>query len=225
MVDEPKNKSARSVIAKSGEQLQKLLLHAVHEGVGPLSGSKAYADDRMGRSDGDTERAIRRIIKESTVAAGSNGFVTGLGGFALMPVTLPVNVGGSLIINARMVGAIAYLRGYDLDDPHTQAILMLVVAGSGAQAALAELGVTLGKQGAKQGIKAVPISVIRQINKKAGFYLVAKYGTERSAVTLAKLVPVAGGLIGGGVDSTLTRFIGRQAKKAFEPDAIGEPSN
>lgn len=138
-----------------------------------------------------------------------------------MPVTLPVNTAGSLIINARMVGAIAHLRGYDIKDPHTQAVLMLVVAGSGGQAALAELGVTIGKQGAKQAINAVPIAVIRAINKKAGFYLIAKYGTERSAITLAKLVPGVGGIVGGSVDASLTRFIGRQAKKAFAPGTSG----
>jgi uncharacterized protein (DUF697 family) len=94
-------------------------------------------------------------------------------------------------------------------------MIMLTVAGSTAQGVLSELGVVVGKQAAKQAIAAVPIAFIRKLNQKAGFYLVAKYGTERSAVTLAKFVPGVGGIVGGSVDATLTRTIGQAAKKVF----------
>jgi hypothetical protein len=163
----------------------------------------------------DAEAAINRIILESVGASATQGFVTGLGGLVTLPLTLPANVAGSLILNARMVGAIAYLRGYDLDDPHTHAMIMLTVAGSSAQAVLSELGVTVGKQAAKKAIAAVPVKVIHKINQKAGFHLVAKYGTKRAAVTLAKAVPGIGGLVGGGVDAAATRAIGQAAKKVF----------
>ena len=59
------------------------------------------------------------------------------------------------------------------------------------------------------------MAVIHKINAKAGIYLVAKYGTNRSAITLAKLVPGIGGIVGGSVDASLTRAIGGAAKKAF----------
>ena len=67
----------------------------------------------------------------------------------------------------------------------------------------------------EQAIAAVPMTVIRKINQKAGFFLLAKYGTKRSAVTLAKMVPGVGGVIGGSVDATATRAIGQVAKKVF----------
>jgi hypothetical protein len=138
-----------------------------------------------------------------------------MGGLMTLAVSLPASMAGSLIINARMVGAIAYLRGYKLDDPHTQAMIMLTVAGSSAQAVLSELGVVIGKQAAKQAIAAVPMTVIRRINGKAGFFLLAKYGTKRSAVTLGKMIPGVGGVMGGGVDATATRAIGQVAKRVF----------
>jgi uncharacterized protein (DUF697 family) len=124
-------------------------------------------------------------------------------------------VAGNLAINARMVGAIAHLRGYTLDDPHTRTVILLTVAGSNLQAVASGLGVELGKQVADQSIRAIPIAVLRRINARAGFYLVAKYGTQRSAVTLARAIPVAGGLVGGSVDAALTGMIGKTAKKAF----------
>ncbi len=225
-------------LEKVGGQLQKLVIHTVEEGVGPVTGSAVYALDRLARTrrgnstldvaplsqpgtrtavgdDGDPEAAIRRIIRESVAASGAQGFITGLGGLAALPVSLPANMAGSLIINARMVGAIAYLRGYSLNDPHTQAMIMLTAAGSSAQAVLSELGVKLGKEAAKAAIAAVPMTVIRMVNQKAGFYLLAKYGTKRSAVTLAKMVPGVGGVVGGGVDATATRAIGQAAQKVF----------
>lgn len=94
-------------------------------------------------------------------------------------------------------------------------MIMLTAAGSSAQTVLSELGVEAGKHVAKKAIATVPMTVIRNINKKAGFHLVAKYGTKRSAVTLAKLVPGVGGVVGGGVDATATRAIGQAAKKVF----------
>lgn len=226
-----------AALEKTASTLQKAVDEVVHHGVGPMVGSAAYAEARLGRQSGnggggrrtrtsasgggvdpDVEAAIRRIIRESVAAAGTTGFVTGVGGLVTLPVTLPVNFAGNMIINARMVGAIAYLRGYELDDPHTEAMLLLTVAGSGAQATLSKLGVTVGQEVAKQAIQKVPIAVIREINKKAGFYLLAKYGTQRAAVTMAKAVPIAGGVVGGSIDAGLTRSIGSAAKKVFPAD-------
>jgi uncharacterized protein (DUF697 family) len=49
----------------------------------------------------------------------------------------------------------------------------------------------------------------------------AKYGTERAAVTLAKAVPVVGGVVGGSVDAAFTRSIGAAAKKMFPAISAG----
>jgi hypothetical protein len=240
--ENPGDSNVSKALAKTGAQLQKLLRTAVRDGVGPLTGSVAYAEARLagqsGRGSGGgfvgaitnaggngpddpddptvaVEAAIRRIVRESVAAAGTSGFITGVGGLVALPVTLPLNIAGSLIINARMVGSIAYLRGYEVDDPHTEAMLTLVVAGNSARAALSAFGVQIGRQAAKGTIKRVPVAAIREINRKAGFYLVAKYGTKRSTVTLAKAIPGIGGLVGGGVDAALTRSIASVAKKVF----------
>ncbi len=211
----------------AAEKLSALVGRVVDDGVGPILSSKAYAEDRLaraqqeGRSEADAvDAAIRVIIRESVAAAGTAGFVTGLGGLLAMPVTLPANMVGNLAINARMVGAIAHLRGYPLDDPHTRTVILLTVAGSNLQAAASRLGMAIGEQVAKESIKAIPVAVLRQINARAGVFLVAKYGTQRSAVTLARAIPVAGGIIGGSVDAALTGVIGKAAKRAFAGDSL-----
>lgn len=175
----------------------------------------AFPRSQAATEEEAVELAIRRVIREGVTAAGTAGFVTGLGGLVTMPVTVPTNMAGALVINARMVGAIAHLRGYALDDPHIRAMIPLVVADSSAQGFASELGSKLGQAVTKQAIKAIPMSVIHRANARAGIYLVAKYGAQRSAITLAKAVPFGGGVVGGDVDATLTRALGALAKRAF----------
>lgn len=225
---------AVSTAEKLGQHLTRLVGSVVDNGVGPITGSVAWAEDRLARVQGDrydpsqvgsrkpleadrdeVEKVIAKLIKESVAAAGANGFVTGLGGFITLPVTVPANLAGALIVNARLAGAIAYLRGYPVDDPQTRTVLLLVVLGSGAQQAARTLGIKVGHKAGEQALKKLPVVVLREINRKVGFMLVAKYGTKRAAVTLAKAIPLLGGVAGGAIDATLTAAVGKAAKSMF----------
>ncbi len=215
---------------------QDMTVKVIRDGVGPITGSVTYAQDRLSKvaptadvsiidsdglplrqqaSEAAIERVIDRLIKESVAASSTNGFVTGLGGFVTMPITIPANIAGALVINARLVGSIAYLRGYDITDPHVQTIITLTTAGGTLASTLHGVGVKIGTKLTAQMIKAIPIAVIRKINTKVGFMLLAKYGTQRSVITLAKGIPLAGGLVGAGVDATLTALVGKAAKANF----------
>jgi len=222
---------------KASAQLLKLVGKVIDTGVGPLTGSVAWAEDRLARVQGtryepnarptrrvsedqrdDVEKAIKKLIVESVEAASVNGFVTGLGGFIVMPVTIPANMAGALVINARLTAAIAYLRGYDPKDPHVRTVATLIAVGSNAQHIVKTFGIAAGAKVAIQAIKKLPITLIREINKKAGFMLLAKYGSKRALVTLAKGVPLVGGVIGGAVDATMTGVVGRTASAMFPVD-------
>ncbi|GAA1848117.1 hypothetical protein GCM10009687_12740 [Asanoa iriomotensis] len=215
---------------------QNLVVRVTKDGVGPITGSIPYAEARLAKVDpamrrpaaeGDSsslrdqvtedaiERVIDRLIKESMAASSTNGFVTGLGGFMTMPITLPANVAGALVINARLVGSIAYLRGYDIADPHVQTVITLATAGGTLASTLHGVGVKIGTKLTAQAIKAIPMAVIHRINARVGFMLLAKYGTQRSVLTLAKGIPIAGGVVGAGVDATFTALVGRAAKANF----------
>ena len=222
---------------KASGQLLKLVGTVIDAGVGPLTGSITWAEDRLARVQGtryehnaeptrkvrpdehdDIEKAIKRLIVESVEAASLNGFVTGLGGFIAMPVTVPANMAGALVINARLTAAIAYLRGYDPKDPHVRTVVTLIAVGSNAQQVVKAFGVAAGSKVAIQVIKKLPIALIHAINKKAGFMLLAKFGTKRALVTLAKGVPLVGGVVGGAVDATMTSVVGRTARAMFPVD-------
>lgn len=228
---------SENLAEKASAHLQILVGKVIDSGVGPMTGSITWAEDRLARIQGvryepntsqtrkvrpdehaDIEKTIRRLTLESVEAASVNGFVTGLGGFIAMPLTIPANMAGTLVVNARLAAAVAYLRGYDPTDPHVRTMVTLVAVGSNAQQIAKTIGIKVGEKVAMQAIKNIPIALVREINKKVGFMLVAKYGTKRSVITLAKGVPLIGGVVGGAVDATMTSIVGRTAGAMFPID-------
>ncbi|MEU2367176.1 hypothetical protein ACPCC5_04260 [Streptomyces pseudogriseolus] len=219
---------------KAGKWVAELAEKVMLNGVGPVSPSATWAEDRLARRQGDAYRApddeerrspdamkddidavVARIIKESVAAAGTQGFVTGLGGLITAGITIPANVAASFAVNMRMAGAIAYLRGWDIRDPHVRTVVTMLAIGMSAQNVLAAFGVKIGQKIGEQMIKKIPIAVIRKINNKVGFFLIAKYGTRRAAITLAKGIPILGGIVGGAVDASATAIIGRATDRAL----------
>ena len=63
-------------------------------------------------------------------------------------------------------------------------------------------------------LKKLPGTVLTKINQKVGFRFVTKFG-QKGLINLGKMVPVAGGIIGGGMDFVGTRKIAKIAYKTF----------
>ena len=53
-------------------------MKVVDEGIGPITGSRDYAEARLAHF-GDPEKAIKRIVAETTASSAMAGFATGLG--------------------------------------------------------------------------------------------------------------------------------------------------
>lgn len=197
------------------EVTEKVLAVGVN-GAGPWKGSRQLADEHL-RQHHDPERAIARLIKTHMTLAGTAGAVTGLGGFATMPLAVPADLASLWILQGRLAGAIAHLRGYDLDSEEVRSVVLLTLLGSTGAEALSTAGIQLGTKSAVTALKRVPGKVLIEINKKVGFRLVTKAGTT-GVVNLTKLVPVAGGVVGGGINAASTRIVGEWAKKNFPAD-------
>ncbi|GAA1935420.1 hypothetical protein GCM10009716_48060 [Streptomyces sodiiphilus] len=226
-------------VEKTGRWVADLAEKVMVNGAGPITGSVTWAEARLSRRQGDEYRALEdeerrspedmrddvdavvaRLIKESVAAAGTQGFVTGLGGLVTAGVMLPANVAASVTINLRMAGSIAHLRGWDVRDPHARTVVMMLAIGMSTQNVLAAFGVKVSQKLGEQMIKKIPIAALHAVNKKVGFHLVAKYGTKRATITLAKGVPILGGIVGGAVDAGATAVIGRVTDKALRGDTL-----
>lgn len=114
----------------------------------------------------------------------------------------------------RMIAAVAYLNGYDLNSDETQTFVYACLAGVSLNQLVKQAAVVFGVKVCNTLVKKLPGKVLTKINQKVGFRLFTKFGTK-GLVNLGKLVPVVGGVIGGTLDFAETKVIANRAIKWF----------
>ncbi len=165
----------------------------------------------------DNDERIDSLVNYESSKTFATGFVTGLGGLVTLPVSIPAGLASVWIVQARMVGTIAYLRGYDLDDDRVRTVVLAALVGdSTVREVVKQVGNDFAMRAGKAAVSRVPGRVLMEINKKVGFRLLTKAG-EKGVVNLMKVVPVLGGVVGGTVDAVATRGVGNTAKNIFRP--------
>lgn len=164
----------------------------------------------------DDEARVKALIKSHTFMNFGTGFVTGLGGLVTLPIAIPTALTASWMIHTRLSGAIASLHGHDVNEEHVQTFIMLTLLGDSGKQVLRNVGVTVANRVALRSVGALQSRLLAEINKRVGIRLIAKAG-ERGVVHLTRLVPVAGGIVGGGVDALYCNAVGRRAHAVFKP--------
>ena len=190
------------------------------DGKGPAKPASVVADKALADADGNVEKAIDKLCAGYLRTAAGAGFLTGLGGFVTMPVALPANIVEFYVVGTRMVAGIAHLRGYDLDKPQVRTAVLLTLSGSGGYDVLSKVGVNpvTGKATAV-ALERLPQAALMMVNKGIGFRLIRQL-TTKSLAKLGKFVPLAGGVIGGGLDLYLMNRVADNARREF-PQAVG----
>jgi len=213
--------SASSSVAE--RLVQQLLRHGLG-GAGTLQGALKLADRyRADARYADTDARVRALIRSHTWLNFGTGFLSGLGGLVTLPIAIPSAMTASWMIHTRLSGAIAALHGHDLDDEHVQSFVLLTLLGDAGKQVLRNAGVTVANRVALRGIEAIPARVLSEVNKRVGMRLVSTVG-ERGAVHLARVVPVAGGVVGGSVDALYCHAVGRRAHVVFGPRPLAAVS-
>ncbi len=197
------------------DRLVETLLDTGLEGRGPLSPVRQVAEEALAKADGDAEKAIGALARASTVKGGIGGFVTGVGGFVTMPVALPVNVAEFYLQAVRMVGGIATLRGYDIAEPRVRTAVLLTLVGSDADEVLKKAGMTTaGSRMTSYALKGMPPAALMVVNKAVGFRLMRGV-SEKVLSRFGRGIPLAGGLVGGGIDGYMMKKIADHAMHEF----------
>jgi uncharacterized protein (DUF697 family) len=195
---------------------------AVNGGIPGMDTATELADNYSSKSGTLIENANHLIRWQNTKSA-TSGFLSGLGGVIVMPIAIPANITSVILVQVRMVAAIAHMGGHDLKSDEVRTFVYACLAGNGAKDILKNSGIQIGKKLAISGIKKIPGEVIKKINQAVGFRLLTKFG-EKGIVNLGKMVPIAGGLIGGTVDAVSTNTIGNVARKLFIEESNGNKS-
>ncbi len=182
-------------------------------GVPGLDSASELAESYMKKGGSLTEQS-NSLIRWQNTKAGTSGFLTGLGGIITMPVTIPANITSVLYVQIRMIAAIAYIGGHDLNDDRVKSLVYACLAGNAAKDILKDIGIVVGTKLTTNAIKNISGKTIVAINQKVGFRLLTKFG-EKGVINLGKAVPLVGGIIGATFDSIGTNVVGNVARDTF----------
>ena len=156
----------------------------------------ALANDYISKND-STEKAAKQFVNYQIAKCTTSGFITGLEGL----ITLPI-------------ACLAYMGGYDTNSDQVQTLVYACLAGISIDQIVKQAGIKFGTKFTTAMIKKIPGTVLTKINQKVGFRFLTKFG-EKGIINIAKLVPVVGGVIGGGFDLAETKTIANRAYKMF----------
>ncbi len=167
--------------------------------------------DEYRHSGKTAEECAENFIGWQTAKAGAAGFALGLPGFAAMPLTVPADFLSVAYLQLRMVAVIGILFDWDVRSDQFRTMAYLSLLGSAAGELTRDLGIKATTKIAMGAInKGVSGAALKKINQAIGTRLVTKAGST-GVVNLTKIVPILGGLVGGGVNAIVTRQIGKTA--------------
>ena len=184
-------------------------------GVVGMDSASEIAESYM-KVEGSKIDQANSLIRWQNTKAGTSGFLTGLGGIIVMPVTIPANIASVMYVQVRMIAAIAHLGGHDLKDDRVKALVYACLTGNAAKDIMKDIGIVVGRKLTENAIKNVSGKTIAAINQKVGFRLLTKFG-EKGAINLGKAIPLVGGIVGATFDSVTTNIIGNIARDTFIP--------
>ena len=164
------------------------------------------ANDYLSKNN-SIEKAARQFVNYQVAKCTTSGFVTGLGGLITLPIAIPANVSSVMYVQMRMISCLAYMGGYDTNSDQVQTLVY-------ACQIIKQAGIKFGTKFTTAMVKKIPGTVLTKINQKVGFRFLTKFG-EKGIINIAKLVPVVGGVIGGGFDLVETKVIANRAYKMF----------
>jgi EcsC protein family len=196
--------------------VQRALDRAIR-GVGPLESAAAVAEKHREEEHGDLDKAIRAIIESHVRLAGTQGFLTNIGGLVTMAVTVPTNIAGLALIQCRMVAAIVHLRGYDLDDPSVRNAILASMLGEERMLSMIK---KKKLPGTPMAIATAPVHdphLDMVMANEVASEMVTRIAGKRIASTVGRRVPVVGGIVGAGTDGFSTWQIGRYVDREFLP--------
>ncbi|MDR0518039.1 MAG: EcsC family protein [Fibromonadaceae bacterium] len=170
------------------------------------------------------QEQVNALIRWQIAKSATSGFITGFGGFVVLPATIPANLASVLFIQLRMIIAIAIIGGHSPRDEKVRTLAQACLAENEIRVFLKEAGLSLLKEAAAKEfgkkialnavMKNLTADVMLRITRLVSAKILAKFGTA----SLSKFIPVIGGIIGGAIDGVWTKKISKNAKKLFIED-------
>ena len=166
------------------------------------------------QAGGSAEDQVDRLVRRHIALSSATGFVTGLGGWLTLPLTLPADLAGVALVQLHMAASVAALSGHDPTLPvnRERVVSCLVGAGPSDPARDAEQEV-LDRTALKVAEKGLNF-VISNVGRFASWGT-KKVVTGRIKRRALRGVPLLGGFIGALSNGYTTSQVARAARDTF----------
>lgn len=155
-----------------------------------------YQQMREKYPNATTDDLVRRFVRRQSLRCGVIGGILGIPGLPTLPITLPLDMIASYRIQASMVNFIADAYHYQPVPGEREVVTQLVMFGN---------------------------TQLTQTTTRAASKAVTNVLADVGGRFLAKLVPLAGAIIGFLVNYLTTQATGRMAVAFYSTAAPGEP--
>lgn len=206
-----------NLMARAHTPMIERLMDLGIDGRGPFGSARTVAGLALAEHVG-VEPAVDAIVRSHLRLAAASGFVTSVGGFVTLPVSLPANVVGFYLIATRMVAGVASARGHDLRQPEVRSAVLLALVGADADDLLRKAGYAGAGGLVNLAAQRLPGPALMALNKGVAFRLLSQVG-RRSMTRFGRAVPLAGGAAGAGLDAYLLKRIADHARREFQVKA------
>jgi hypothetical protein len=166
----------------------------------PRDAAQAASRASAARRSVDEDGASRELVERYVLLSGVAGFLWGLPGYLTMPVTLPANVIGLLLLHLHMSQALAILEGLDPADARVRRRCLRQTAGNSVRADA-------------DGLAQRAASKLSE----RGFRFFAEQA-PRLAGRSGRSMPLVGGIVGGLLDARSTGDLGARLQRALRRD-------
>lgn len=188
----------------------------------PGLGSPMDLAAEVKKRGGDLDDQADRLVRRHVAISASAGFVSGLGGWLVLPVVLPANLAGVALVQLHMAASIAALAGHDPRQAGIRERVIGCLIGSGpADPARDAEQETLDRFGIKLAERGLNFVVSNAVGA-------AKWGARKVVAgqvrrRLLRGIPLVGGFIGAASDGYVTTKVAQAARDEFI-GGIPEPS-
>lgn len=182
-------------------------------GGGPFSSAMKLANDHLLKG-ASKAASIEHLINWQVAKCATSGFVTGLGGLVTLPAAIPANLSSVLLLQLRMILAIAILGGFDPRQEEVKTMAFVCLTAGDSTAILRSVGIFPERRTTENIVQHMNEQVTKRINHLVKIRLLAKSG-RIGILKLGKAIPLVGGVVGATLDASATKEIGKAAKRLF----------
>lgn len=202
-------------------RLAKKIVDAGIAGPGPLDSAGELAERYSLRcaedSSLDPVDAARQLIKRESRLGFAGGFVTGLGGLATMPISMPSGIAINWMVQARQNAAIAALFGHDITTAAVQQRILETLLEPGDDDMRVDGADDVEYKFGMRTLKQLPGQALNSLGSYFRKRLVKTSLKRGVKVVGPRFLPVIGGFISGRVDNKSCAESGARALETFGP--------